>query len=106
MNTYSDTHRAGDRTQARTSLLAVAILAIALTSGCSMSLVDKRPEILDYCRVSESTDSPGPADTAGQAARGSANDDGPGCATDADGGCDSETVEAAIGDGQRVNCRP
>jgi hypothetical protein len=103
MNTDSDTPRAIDRKQTNTLLLAVMVLALAFSTSCSMSLVDKTPEILRYCQVAERSDASRQPDAAGQGASAPANDDNSGCPANADGGCADDT-NASAGRGQQANC--
>jgi hypothetical protein len=105
MITHSDTSPAIDGKQART-LLLVVVIALALTAGCSTSLVDKTPEILRYCQLSESTETATGGGSAGQNSGSDTTDPESGCPTEADGGCGSATDDAALGPDQRVNCPP
>jgi hypothetical protein len=105
MSTYSDTTRAIDRKSTNTSLLAVLVLTLALTTSCSMSLVDSSPEVLRYCRVAERSDASSTPDAAGQTVRPVDNATARDCATDAGQGCGGDVVEALAAD-ETVNCAP
>jgi hypothetical protein len=43
-------------------LLFAALLALVLASSCSVSLVDKSPNVLSYCTVSVESSPPNPDD--------------------------------------------
>jgi hypothetical protein len=105
MSTYSDTTRAIDRKQTNTLLFAVMVLALALTTSCSMSLVDETPELLRYCRVAERSDTSSSPDSAGQTPQPADDEAAGGCTADADQTCDDDAVEA-ITRGEVVNCDP
>ena len=105
MSTYSDTTRAIDRKPTNTLLLAVVAFTLALTTSCSMSLVDSSPEVLRYCRVAERSDASRPPDAAGQTVRPVDNAAASDCAADAGQGCDDDVVEA-LAAGETVNCTP
>jgi hypothetical protein len=105
MSTYSDTTRAIDRKSTNTLLLAVVVLTLALTTSCSMSLVDSSPEVLRYCRVAERSDASSTPDAAGQTPRPVDNETAKDCTPDAGQGCDDDVVEA-LAAGESVNCTP
>ena len=105
MSTYSDTTRAIDRKPTNTLLLAVVVFTLALTTSCSLSLVDSSPEVLRYCRVAERSDASSTPDAAGQTARPVDNEAASDCATDAGQACDDDVVDAFAA-GESVNCPP
>ena len=109
MSTDSDTTRAIDRRQTNPLLFAVVVLTLVFASGCSMSLVDKTPEILRYCRVadrSEVANGTGAPDTAGQTAPPTGNEAANGCAGGADRVCEDDEIADAVTRGEPVNCLP
>jgi hypothetical protein len=105
MSTYSDTTRAIDRKPTNTLLLAVVVFTLALTTSCSMSLVDSSPEVLRYCRVAERSDASSTPDAAGQTVRPVDNEVASDCAADGARGCDDDVLDA-LAAGETVNCSP
>jgi hypothetical protein len=103
MNTDSDTTRALEPQQHNTLLLAVVVLTIAFASGCSMSLVDKTPEVLRYCRIAERSEPSGQHDAAGQSRAVPSNGDNATCATSGGDDCDDDAADR-LARGQQVNC--
>lgn len=106
MSTYSDRTRAIDRKQNNHLVIIVALLAMALATGCSVSLVDQAPEVLRYCRIADRSGATGGIDDAGQSAGPGTNAAADGCAGGADRVCDDEEIADAVARGDVVNCTP
>jgi hypothetical protein len=104
MSTSSDTTRAIDRKQSNTMLMALVVLTLALATGCSMSLVDKTPEILRYCQVAERSEPSGSPVAAGEVSESADNAATSDCAGGADRVCDDDEIADAIASGEAVNC--
>jgi hypothetical protein len=104
MSTHSDTTRAIDRKHTSPLLVVLVLMALAFTGSCSMSLVDKGPEVLRYCRVVSRSDpaisDDAAAQTSSAAASGAANQ----CAGGADRICEDAEIVHAMTEGDAVNC--
>jgi hypothetical protein len=106
MNTYSERTRAIDRQRTNHLLLVVLVLAVALSTGCSISLVDQAPEVLRYCRVAERSEPPEATETTEQAPGPDDNAAADSCAGGADRVCDDDEIADAVARGDAVNCTP
>jgi len=104
MSTSSDTTRAIDRKQSSSLLIVLVVLTLALTTGCSMSLVDKSPEVLHYCRIAERSEPAGAPDAAEQPPQPAGNAAAGDCVGGIDRVCDDDEIADAIASGQVVNC--
>jgi hypothetical protein len=104
MSTSSDTTRAIDRKHTNWPLIALVVLTLALTTGCSMSLVDQAPEVLHYCRIADRSEPAGTGDAAGQSPQPADNAATGDCAGGADRVCDDDEIAEALASGRVVNC--
>jgi hypothetical protein len=104
MSTSSDTTRAIDRKQSNGLLLVLVVLTLALATGCSMSLVDKAPEILRHCRIVDVSDAPAAVEVVEQAPGPSGNAASDDCAGGRDRVCEDDEIADAIARGDAVNC--
>lgn len=84
--------------------MVLVLLTLALTTGCSMSLVDKTPEILQYCRVVERSEPAGGPDAAGPTPGSTGNAATSDCAGGTDRVCEDDEIVDAIARGEVVNC--
>jgi hypothetical protein len=104
MSTSSDTTRAIDRKKSSGLLIVLLVLTLAFATGCSMSLVDRTPEILRYCRIADVSEPAGGADGTGIASDPADNAATNDCAGGADRVCEDDEIADAIARGNAVNC--